>query len=64
MHVQQNLVTTQGRREMLENVVIKPTLEGRKTIGNLEVHQNGVRYASSKGAKVDIPFSNIKHAFF
>ena len=49
---------------MLENVVIKPTLEGRKTIGNLEIHSNGVRYASSKGLKVDITFSNIKHAFF
>lgn len=54
----------QGRREVLENVVIRPTVEGRKTIGNLEIHQNGVRYASSKGLKVDIPFSNIKHAFF
>jgi nucleosome binding factor SPN SPT16 subunit len=44
--------------------VIKPNLEGRKTIGNLELHQNGLRYASSKGYKVDIPFSNMKHAFF
>jgi len=54
----------QGRRETLENVIIKPNLESRKTIGNLEIHKNGVSYASSKGYKVDIPFSNIKHAFF
>jgi nucleosome binding factor SPN SPT16 subunit len=53
-----------GRRDTLDNVVIKPNLDGRKTIGNVELHQNGVRYASSKGQKVDIPFSNMKHAFF
>ena len=44
--------------------MVKPNLEGRKTIGNLELHQNGLRYGSAKGFKVDIPFSNIKHAFF
>jgi nucleosome binding factor SPN SPT16 subunit len=37
---------------------------GKKTIGNLEIHQNGVRFFSQKGHSVDIPFSNIKHAFF
>ena len=58
------LQVLQGRKECLENVVIKPNLEGRKTIGNLELHQNGIRYGSTKGYKVDIMFSNIKHAFF
>jgi nucleosome binding factor SPN SPT16 subunit len=53
-----------GRKETLENVVIKPNLEGRKTIGNLEIHKNGVSYVSAKGFRVDIPFSNMKHAFF
>jgi nucleosome binding factor SPN SPT16 subunit len=53
-----------GRRETLENVVIKPNLEGRKTIGNLEIHKNGISYVSTKGYRVDCPFSNIKHAFF
>lgn len=43
---------------------MKPNLEGRKTMGNLELHQNGLRYSSTKGIKVDIPFSNMKHAFF
>jgi nucleosome binding factor SPN SPT16 subunit len=45
-----------GRRDALENVIIKPNLEGKKTIGNLELHQNGVRYVSTKGLKVDIIF--------
>lgn len=61
---QQQLQILPGRRETLENVVVKPNLEGRKTMGNLELHQNGLRYSSTKGIKVDIPFSNMKHAFF
>ena len=60
----QILQTISGKKESLENVVVKPNLEGRKTIGNLEIHTNGMRYVSTKGFKVDIPFSNIKHAFF
>ena len=54
----------QGRKDSLDNVIIKPNLESRKTYGNLEIHKNGLSYLSSKGARVDIVFSNIKHAFF
>lgn len=32
--------------------------------GTLEAHSNGLRYTSIKGDKVDILYSNIKHAFF
>ena len=53
-----------GRRDALENVIIKPNLEGKKTIGNLELHQNGVKYVSTKGLKVDILFEQVKHAFY
>jgi nucleosome binding factor SPN SPT16 subunit len=60
----QTLKHMQGRKETLENVVVKPNLEGRKTIGNLEIHHNGISYVSTKGYRVDVPFSNIKHAFF
>lgn len=45
-------------------MIIKPNLEGKKTIGNLELHQNGVRYVSTKGLKVDILFEQVKHAFY
>jgi len=38
-----------GRREILDNLVIRPNLVGRKTIGSLEIHHNGVRFQSSKG---------------
>ena len=59
------LVMMKGsRREVLDNLVIRPNLVGRKTIGNLEIHQNGVRFLSSKGQKVDIVFSNVKHLFY
>jgi len=53
-----------GRREVLDNLVVRPNLVGRKTIGSLEIHQNGVRFMSNKGQKVDIVFSNVKHLFY
>jgi nucleosome binding factor SPN SPT16 subunit len=49
---------------MLENLVIRPNIVGKKTLGNLEIHQNGVRFASQKGHSIDIAFSNVKHCFF
>jgi nucleosome binding factor SPN SPT16 subunit len=53
-----------GKREVLENLVIRPNITGKKTLGNLEIHQNGVRFAAARGQTVDISFSNVKHAFF
>lgn len=52
------------RKEALEGLVIRPNLTGKKTIGNLEIQQNGVRFVTQKGQKVDVCFSNIKHCFF
>ena len=37
------------RKEMLDNLVIRPNLSGKKTVGSLEIHQNGVRFTSAKG---------------
>ena len=53
-----------GRMETLDSLVIRPNLIGRKTIGSLQIHQNGVRFSSTKGNKVDIVFSNVKHFFY
>ena len=53
-----------GTKEKLDNLVIRPNLVGKKTLGSLEIHQNGVRFTTIKGEKVDICFSNIKHCFF
>ena len=60
----EDLVLSKGKREVLEGLVIRPNIVGKKTVGNLEIHQNGVRFSSQKGHNVDIAFSNIKHAFF
>jgi len=60
----EDILTIKGKKEVLENLVIRPNIVGKKTIGNLEIHQNGVRFLSQKGHTVDIPFSNVKHAFF
>lgn len=61
---QEELITIKGKKEILENLVIRPNIVGKKTTGNLEVHQNGVRFQSQKGHNIDICFSNVKHAFF
>ena len=49
---------------MLDGLVIRPNLLGKKTVGNLTIHRNGVRFSTNKGQHVDVCFSNIKHCFF
>jgi nucleosome binding factor SPN SPT16 subunit len=45
-------------------VTVKPVLIGRKNAGVLECHSNGFRFTTTKGARGDLIFSNIKHAFY
>ena len=59
-----DLVLIKGKKEVLENLVIRPNIVGKKTVGSLEIHQNGVRFSSQKGHNIDVTFSNIRHAFF
>lgn len=51
---------------MLDNVFIRPAMEGKRVPGKLEIHQNGIRYQSplSTQQRVDILFSNVRHIFF
>ena len=51
---------------MLDNVFIRPAMEGKRVPGKIEIHQNGIRYQSplSTHQRADILFSNIKHLFF
>ena len=58
------LIPTKNKRLILENVQIKPSLTGKKTIGALETHVNGFRFVSTKGHKVDITYRNIRNAFY
>lgn len=61
---QEKLVMIKGKRPSLQDVTIRPNISGKKTQGSLEGHQNGIRFTSNKGDKVDIIYSNIKHAVF
>jgi nucleosome binding factor SPN SPT16 subunit len=51
----------------LKDVNIRPQSgpTGRsKAVGNLEAHESGFRFSSSKGEHVDIIYTNIKHAIY
>lgn len=61
---QENLNTIKGTKYYLKDVIVRPNITSKKTIGNLEAHQNGFRFTSSKGDKIDVIYKNIKHALF
>ncbi|KAJ7929292.1 FACT complex subunit SPT16 [Mycena leptocephala] len=62
---QDNLVELKSRRPAkMPEAFIRPALDGKRLAGEVEIHQNGVRYMSPNGQKVDILFSNVKHLFF
>jgi nucleosome binding factor SPN SPT16 subunit len=60
----EDLILTKGRKPALQDLKLRPTLSGRKTVGTLECHQNGFRFYTRKNEKLDVLFNNIKHAFF
>ncbi|VDC07164.1 unnamed protein product [Peniophora sp. CBMAI 1063] len=63
---QDKLLEVKGRRPLkLAEVFIRPPLDGKRLPGEVEIHQNGLRYQSPMGSqKVDILFSNVEHVFF
>ena len=50
----------------MDNVFIRPAMDGKRVPGKVEIHQNGLRYQSplNHQHRVDILFSNVKHLFF
>ncbi|KAJ8589733.1 FACT complex subunit SPT16 [Rhizopogon salebrosus TDB-379] len=60
------LVEIKGRRaHKLPEVFVRPALDGKRLPGEVEIHQNGLRYQSPMGSqKIDVLFTNIKHLFF
>lgn len=51
----------------LSDLWIRPPFggRGRKLTGSIEAHTNGFRYSTSRpDERVDVMFSNVKHAFF
>ena len=46
---QDNLIVVKGRRPIrLPDVYVRPQLDGKRLPGELEIHQNGIRYQSIK----------------
>ncbi|KAI8820148.1 FACT complex subunit-domain-containing protein [Fimicolochytrium jonesii] len=63
---QDMLVEVRGRRPVrLPEVFTRPQVD-RRFPGDLEIHQNGIRYVSQlkNNQKIDVLFSNIRHIFF
>lgn len=56
----------EGRRARLHDTWLRPAFEGKRSTGDVEIHQNGIRWSSKARTehKCDILFSNIKHLFF
>ncbi|MCJ1415358.1 FACT complex subunit spt16 [Xylographa parallela] len=48
----------------LENVFVRPAMDGKRIPGEVEIHQNGLRYRDHRGNNIDVLFSNVKHLFF
>jgi len=61
---QEGLILLKGKRPTLPDLIVRPNISGKKTTGTLEGHQNGLRFISNKGEKLDLAYSNIKHAIF
>ncbi|KAF3941694.1 hypothetical protein ABW19_dt0200520 [Dactylella cylindrospora] len=66
---QDNLIEIKNRRpQRLPDVYVRPALDGKRVAGDIEIHQNGLRYVSplrsGPDQRIDILFSNVKHLFF
>ena len=64
---QPQLKLAKDKRIALKDVNIRPQISatGRsRAVGNLEAHETGFRFTSSKGEHVDIIYTNIKHAIY
>lgn len=61
-----DLIDTDRRPAVLDNVFLRPAMEGKRVPGKVEIHQNGIRYQSplNPHQRVDILFSNVRHLFF
>ncbi|KAI9729207.1 MAG: FACT complex subunit spt16 [Cirrosporium novae-zelandiae] len=64
---QDKLIEIRNRRpQRLPDLFVRPALEGKRVPGEVEIHQNGIRYQGPLRLdhRIDILFSNIKHLLF
>ena len=66
VYVNEELKVVQGRPfpRLSGNIRSRPTLSGKKSIGNLEAHINGFRYRTNHGETLHVMYNNIKLAYF
>ncbi|KZO99500.1 FACT complex subunit SPT16 [Calocera viscosa TUFC12733] len=63
--VDQDLMEVKGKRApKLPEVFARPQPEGKRMPGELEIHQNGLRFHTPLGQRIQILFNNIKHLLF
>ena len=58
------MVSSAKGNPKLKDLYIRPNIVQKRLSGILEAHNNGFRYTSIRGDKVDILYNNIKHALF
>jgi nucleosome binding factor SPN SPT16 subunit len=63
--VQDKLVRLKDQRvPRLQDLTMRPQITGRKCMGTLESHENGLRFLSTRGEVLDVMYANVKHAIF
>lgn len=63
--VQQKLIRIKDQRiPRLQDLTMRPSISGRKCVGTIEAHQNGIRFTSTKYEVLDVLYSNVKHAIY
>ncbi|KAL9931226.1 hypothetical protein V8E36_009903 [Tilletia maclaganii] len=61
---QDKLIFNKGRVHALQEVFPRPALDGKRLPGDLELHQNGLRFTSpNRDQRIELLFSNMKHLF-
>lgn len=50
--------------QSLDNVFVRPGLDGKRIAGEVFIHENGLRYQDLRGSQIDVLFSNMRHLFF
>jgi nucleosome binding factor SPN SPT16 subunit len=64
---QENLREIRNRRpQRLTDVYARPNADNRRVPGELEIHENGLRYQTAvrSDSRIDLLFNNIRHVFF
>ncbi|KAH8829607.1 FACT complex subunit SPT16 [Flagelloscypha sp. PMI_526] len=62
---QDTLVEIRGRKPLrYAECNMRPAFDGKRYMGEVEIHENGVKYTSHSGQKLDVLFNNVKHLFF